>query len=232
MSNDNTKLTFSKNESGQVLIATVILLPLIISSVMLILFIIQASLFEARALSACRKQAAISQLRAGLAARSLMRLNPIATQLETRRQVAIKAFLLAIDPAEKALALAALRAIEMSQIPVITEQTYWLSQGRLISLRMPYDMKHAMKQKLPELNSMASTQFKTITPHFDIRPDSSVARTPNYYPTKDFTQKQNGGIKWSTNLTIRNLSTASLNIGCSSTLDSSFHVTPTEDKLL
>lgn len=245
----------SNTESGQATIAAILLLPLVLFIVSGVLLIGYALSIEAKASFACRTRVAKSQAEAANAAHKLMSLNHQAMSLEGKRNTAKRALLIAStlpNPAPKIAALAALRAVETAQIPVIQQQRYWLAMGRQASFATAYHARRAVEQELPEsVRELARRgKLQSLVPKFKMIARPVGARTPAYLPAPDFTAQQNGGIKWKSEkrqslnesadgsvgwLARLQAFFPGLEIGCSMTLtpakDGSLSLQPTEDKL-
>ena len=242
-------------ESGQATIAAVLLLPLVLFIIGGILLVGYALSIEAKATFACRTQVAKSQGEAAKAARELMSLNKQALSLEAKRKTAQRALVIAStlpNPAAKVAALAALKAVEAAQIPVIQQQRYWLAMGRRASYATAYRARQAIEQELPDgFRDLAHQgRIKSYVPKFKMLARPLGARTPVYVPAPDFTTRQNGGIKWQSAKRNSELNSPgdsvdwlarlatlfpAIEIGCSMTLapakDGSLSLQPTEDKL-
>ncbi len=193
----------SNAESGQATIAAIMLLPLILFVVFGVLLIGYALSVEAKASFACRTRVAQSQAEAAKAAHKLMGFNKQAMGLEAKRKTAKRAVLIANTlphPAPKIAAMAALKAVEAAQVPVMQQQRYWLAMGRRASYNTAYQARQAVEQELPEsFRKLALRgQLQSFVPKFKMIARPIGARTPTYTPAPDFTARQNGGIRWKT----------------------------------
>jgi hypothetical protein len=242
-----------KNERGQISIAALILLPLLVLIVGGILMLGLALALEAKATTACRVRLAQSQADAGKALSELTRLNGKAKALENARQSALKALkasILVPNPPARAAAMAALKAVELAQAPVRTKQLYWLAKGRQASSMAPYHAKQGILNSLPtKLRTwLRPARIQTKAPRFHLIASSPTHLTPTYSPAPNFQQSQNGVIKWKNTVSIPTQRTSingdflsdellpDIEFGCSMTLEprggGEWAPQPTEDKLL
>jgi hypothetical protein len=242
-----------KNERGQISLAALVLLPLLVLIVGGILVLGLALALEAKATTACRVRMAQSQAEAGKALSELTKLNGTAKTLEATRQSALKALKASIivpNPAARAAALAALKTVELAQSPVRAKQLYWLAKGKQVSSMAPFHARQGIIESLPKnLRAwLRPARIQTQAPRFHLIASSTIHRTPTYSPAPNFQQSQNGVIKWKNTLKVpseRNSISDELSLdnflpeiefGCSMTLEprTGGHWTPqpTEDKLL
>jgi hypothetical protein len=234
-----------KNERGQISIAAVILLPLVVMLIGGMLILGLALAVEAKATTACRIRMARSQTSASTALAQLTKLNVKAKALETTRQSALKtlkATILVPNPAARAAALALLRSVELAQAPVRKKQLYWLSKGKQASSMVPSLAKQGVLESIPERLRpwMNFARIETRVPLFRMVASSPTHLTPTYFPATDFQHSQNGVLKWKSKLRNPMNSTGDelfpeIEVGCSMTLEPTgsgmWAPQPTEDKL-
>lgn len=179
------------NEGGQVTIAALVLIPLVlvvVGGVMLLVFGLKV---EAEASAACRASLFESQSQAAEATQKLMGLNGRVRFLRNAHKAAVAGVVAAVafPPPALAIARAGQRAIEVAQKVTRLEQQFWLRKGQLVSLTGPWKAVNAVR----EVTDRYGVDFRYPTVklgRFRMIAKPETGEDREYHPAENFESTQ------------------------------------------
>jgi hypothetical protein len=190
-------------ERGSIVVSILILMPLFAAILALSAAVHLTIRTDAKSRHVCRVELLRSQAKVAQHLADLLALNPRAQMLRREREIAERAWRLALTPETKAAALVTLTLVITQQTALAAQQKLLVLKGTTESRLGPARVSRQVSTSLAEdqtiyrsgavsLGSRTSLQ----TAVFDIIATPSNSLTPDYQPSSTFEEKQTMRVRW------------------------------------